>query len=330
MVNGEPVLFKGTTTASYFWDDGSGVNGDTGAPASGEPMQKGLAASPSWPMGTKGYVIHNGKLAEFFIGDRGPGAPSSDGVMLDLDGKTFAKLTGGSWDDDSLTVQDAGGVGHIPVQYVITRWGSGPGKKGAPMPFSTGAYGVSGDPAPPPLCSAKAAAAAAAAASPPPAAGPQTATASAGKPAPADLAGAAAADHPGAAAGAGNAPETAVAGSAKQSMEAQGVGGAVNSGPVNSASVHSETGHGETGHGETGHGEAAHAEAGRGGSGHGWAAPGFVSVSATGPQGDQGLPVPVLSAAIVACALAVGGAKALRRRGPGHGTCEQVRTEPAG
>ncbi len=149
---GHTVLYAGKTTASYFWDDGSGVNGDTGAPASGEPMQEGLAASPSWPMGTKGYVVYKGKKADFFIGDRGPGVPSSSGVMLDLDGKTFADLTGGTWNTDSLTVEDAGGLGHIPVKYVITQWGKGLGKTGAPKPFSTGAYGVKDQPKPPPPC----------------------------------------------------------------------------------------------------------------------------------------------------------------------------------
>lgn len=136
------MLLKGSTTASYFWDDGSGINGDTGAPASGEPMQKGLAASPSWPMGTKGYVLYHGKRADFFIGDRGPGAPSSKGVMLDLDGKTFAELTGGSWDSTTLSVEGVGGLGHIQVDYVVTEWGTGPGKKGEPVPYSTGAYAI--------------------------------------------------------------------------------------------------------------------------------------------------------------------------------------------
>ncbi|WP_311931727.1 hypothetical protein [Microbispora sp. H11081] len=149
---GEIVLHAGKTTASYFWDDGSGINGDTGAPASGKPMQKGLAASPSWPMGTKGYVVYKGKKAEFFVGDRGPGVPSSNGIMLDLDGKTFAELTGGTWNSRSLTVEDAGGLGHIPVQYVITEWGEGLGKTGAPKPFSTGAYRVKDRPEPPPPC----------------------------------------------------------------------------------------------------------------------------------------------------------------------------------
>ncbi|WP_425460140.1 hypothetical protein [Herbidospora galbida] len=139
-------VYEGSTTASYFWDDGSGRNGDTGAPASGKPMQKGLAASPSWPMGTEGYVMHDGKKAPFFVGDRGPGGPSSDGVMLDLDGKTFAELTGGSWNDGSLTVEGNGGAGHIDIDYVITKWGEGLGKKGAPEPFSSGAYNSSSGP----------------------------------------------------------------------------------------------------------------------------------------------------------------------------------------
>ncbi|MFI9573107.1 hypothetical protein ACIG5D_16860 [Microbispora rosea] len=163
---GKTVLYSGKTTASYFWDDGSGVNGDTGAPASGKPMQKGLAASPSWPMGTKGYVVYQGKKADFFVGDRGPGVPSSSGVMLDLDGKTFAELTGGSWDHDSLTVEDASGLGHIPVKYVITEWGKGLGKTGAPKPFSTGAYGVKDHPKPPPPCPTAAPAPSAAPAAP--------------------------------------------------------------------------------------------------------------------------------------------------------------------
>ncbi|WP_439648779.1 hypothetical protein [Herbidospora daliensis] len=133
-------VYEGSTTASYFWDDGSGRNGDTGAPASGKPMQKGLAASPSWPMGTEGYVMHDGRKAPFFVGDRGPGSPSSNGVMLDLDGKTFAELTGGTWNDGSLTVEGNGGAGHIDIDYVITKWGDGLGKKGAPEPFASGAY----------------------------------------------------------------------------------------------------------------------------------------------------------------------------------------------
>ncbi|GII28855.1 hypothetical protein [Planotetraspora mira] len=108
-------------------------------------MQKGLAASPSWPLGTKGYVVYQGKKAEFFIGDRGPGIPSDHGVMLDLDGKTFADLTGGTWDDSSMTVEGNGGAGHINVTYVVTEWGSNPGKKAAPRPFSAGAYSVHDD-----------------------------------------------------------------------------------------------------------------------------------------------------------------------------------------
>jgi Uncharacterized protein conserved in bacteria len=136
----ERKLLVGTTRASYFWDDGSGRQGDTGMPASGKPMQKGLFASPSWPLGTEGYVIYKGRKAKFFIGDRGPGVPSSHGVMLDIDGKTFAELTGGTWNPNTLTVQGNGGLGHINVTYVITKWGDGPGRRGKPVPFATGAY----------------------------------------------------------------------------------------------------------------------------------------------------------------------------------------------
>ncbi|MBP2703199.1 hypothetical protein JOL79_05215 [Microbispora sp. RL4-1S] len=134
----EQVLLAGSTTGSYFWDDASGRQGDTGMPAIGKPMQKGLFASPSWPLGTEGYIFYNGKQAKFFIGDRGPGVPSEDGVMLDIDGKTFAQLTGASWNDDTLTVN--GDQGHIQVQYVVTKWGPGPGKRGEPLPFSSGAW----------------------------------------------------------------------------------------------------------------------------------------------------------------------------------------------
>jgi hypothetical protein len=134
MSSDSPVQ-HGNVKASYFWDDGSGINGDTGAPASGEPMQKGLAASPSWPLGTEGYVEYNGKKAEFFIGDRGPGDPAEGcNVLLDLDGKTFAELVGESWNDSSYTV--SGGQGHIDVKYTITEWGDGNGTEGAPRPMS--------------------------------------------------------------------------------------------------------------------------------------------------------------------------------------------------
>ncbi|MDA2808882.1 hypothetical protein [Nocardiopsis suaedae] len=133
----ENAVQHGQVTASYFWDDGSGINGDTGAPASGEPMQEGLAASPSWPLGTEGYVEYNGKKADFFIGDRGPGDPAEGcNVLLDLDGKTFAELTGEDWNDSSYTV--SGGNGHIDVEYTITKWGDGHGTEGAPRPMGSG------------------------------------------------------------------------------------------------------------------------------------------------------------------------------------------------
>lgn len=134
------VMLMGSTTASYFWDDASGRAGDTGLPASGKPMQKGLAASPSWPLMTEGYVMYNGKTMPFFVGDRGPGDPSSSGVMLDLDAKTFAELTGGHFNEQTLGVDGVKGEGHIKIQYVITKWGDGRGKKSYPMAFSTGAW----------------------------------------------------------------------------------------------------------------------------------------------------------------------------------------------
>ncbi|MEV7807848.1 hypothetical protein AB0O28_33345 [Microbispora sp. NPDC088329] len=134
----EEALLQGSTTGSYFWDDASGRQGDTGLPAIGKPMQKGLFASPSWPLGTEGYVFYKGKKAKFFIGDRGPGIPSNNGVMLDIDGKTFAELTGTTWNENTLTV--TGDLGHIPIQYVVTKWGDGPGLRGEPVPFSSGAW----------------------------------------------------------------------------------------------------------------------------------------------------------------------------------------------
>lgn len=98
-------------------------------------MQEGLFASPSWPLGTEGYVEHNGKKADFFIGDRGPGSPAEGcDVLLDLDGKTFAELTDASWNPDSLTT--SGGQGHIEdISYTITEWGDGHGDEGAPHPM---------------------------------------------------------------------------------------------------------------------------------------------------------------------------------------------------
>lgn len=147
----EVALLKGSTKASYFWDDSSGRAGDTGLPASGKPMQKGMIASPSWPLMTEGYVVYKGKKAKFFVGDRGPGVPSSSGVMIDLDAKTFADLTGGTFNSDTLGVDGNGGMGHIKVDYVITKWGSGPGKKNQPVPFSAGAWGrIDNNPATPP------------------------------------------------------------------------------------------------------------------------------------------------------------------------------------
>ncbi|MBR8742505.1 hypothetical protein [Nocardiopsis sp. MG754419] len=133
MSNDTPIQY-GEVTATYFWDDGSGINGDTGMPAGGEPMQKGLFSSPSWPLGTKGYIEFEGEQYDFFIGDRGPGVPSNDcDVLLDIDGKTFADMMGESWDDETYFV--SGGNGHAEVEYFITEWGDGNGTEGAPHPF---------------------------------------------------------------------------------------------------------------------------------------------------------------------------------------------------
>jgi hypothetical protein len=130
------ALLTGTTTASYFWDDGSGINGDTGAPAGGKPMQKGLFASPSWPLHTKVKVSANGRSVTGFVGDRGPGEPSHRGVMLDLDTYTFRYLLDGGKPDSKY---DAGtGEGHIKgLKYEVLKWGSGPGEKGKPQPFGS-------------------------------------------------------------------------------------------------------------------------------------------------------------------------------------------------
>ncbi|GAA4081078.1 hypothetical protein [Actinomadura miaoliensis] len=128
------ALLTGRTTASYFWDDGSGINGDTGAPASGRPMQKGLFASPSWPLMTKVRVTYNGRSRVGFIGDRGPGAPSHNGVMLDLDTYTFRYLLDGG---KPASKYNAGtGEGHLRgVKYEVLEWGDGPGTRGAPRPL---------------------------------------------------------------------------------------------------------------------------------------------------------------------------------------------------
>ncbi|RFS81188.1 hypothetical protein D0T12_32955 [Actinomadura spongiicola] len=131
------VLLSGETTASYFWDDGSGVRGDTGAPASGKPMQKGMFASPSWPMLTKVKVSYNGRSVVGFVGDRGPGAPSHRGIMLDLDTYTFRYLLDG---EKPKSKYHAGtGQGHLKgLKWEVLDWGPGKGKKGKPRPFGSG------------------------------------------------------------------------------------------------------------------------------------------------------------------------------------------------
>ncbi|GAA4339399.1 hypothetical protein BJY14_000545 [Actinomadura luteofluorescens] len=131
---GPKALFSGKTKASYFWDDGSGVNGDTGAPAGGKPMQKGLFASPSWPMHTKVKVTYKGRSVTGFVGDRGPGEPSHRGVMLDLDTYTFRHLVDGK--KPSSKYNTGTSAGHLKgVKYEVLSWGHGAGKKGAPKPL---------------------------------------------------------------------------------------------------------------------------------------------------------------------------------------------------
>ena len=130
------ALLSGTTTASYFWDDGSGIRGDTGAPASGKPMQKGMFASPSWPMLTKVRVTYKGRSVTGFIGDRGPGEPSHRGIMLDLDTYTFRYLLDGG---KPKSKYHAGtGQGHLKnLKWEVLEWGKGPGKRGMPQPFGS-------------------------------------------------------------------------------------------------------------------------------------------------------------------------------------------------
>ncbi|MFD0903213.1 RlpA-like double-psi beta-barrel domain-containing protein [Actinomadura sediminis] len=132
----EDVLLSGTTTASYFWDDGSGIRGDTGAPASGEPMQEGMFASPSWPMMTKVRVSYNGRTVTGFVGDRGPGEPSHRGIMLDLDTHTFRYLLDGGEPESDY---DAGtGQGHLKgLKWEVLEWGDGAGERGEPQPFGS-------------------------------------------------------------------------------------------------------------------------------------------------------------------------------------------------
>ncbi|MEU7887094.1 hypothetical protein AB0B54_16460 [Microbispora bryophytorum] len=315
---GRTVLYTGKTTASYFWDDGSGVNGDTGAPASGEPMQEGLAASPSWPMGTKGYVVYKGKKADFFIGDRGPGVPSSSGVMLDLDGKTFADLTGGKWDTGSLSVEDAGGLGHIPVKYVITQWGKGRGKTGEPKPFSTGAYGVKDQPKPPPPCPTRA---------PAPAAAPTAAAAASAAVAPQDsaplpTAGVKESPAPAAsAASAAVAPDTPVSADVPDTPDTPAspdtqAEAAVN--PAASSSVNLSANPALTAGNTTQKSTPTTAQKTVKAARHGQvtASPAFAPVSAVDGQPAEAA-APAFSVAIVVCALVAVGAKAVLSR-PAH------------
>ncbi len=98
-------------------------------------MQKGMAASPSWPLGTEDYVVYKGQKKPFFVGDRGPGVPSSKGIMLDLDGQTFAELTGGTFDMNSLAVKGNGGGRPHPDRIPLTEWANRHRTRADPVPF---------------------------------------------------------------------------------------------------------------------------------------------------------------------------------------------------
>lgn len=119
------------TRASYFWDDGSGINGDTGAPASGKKMQKGGFASPMWPMGTKVKVTYKGRTVTGEVIDMGPGRPAEtkkDPVLLDLDTYTFRYLYDGK---KPKSKYNAGvSAGHIRVKAEVIKWGTGRSYKG--------------------------------------------------------------------------------------------------------------------------------------------------------------------------------------------------------
>ena len=104
---------KGVATS--FWDTGNSGYGDTGAPASGSPMQFHMVASPYLPMGTRLKIQANGKTMNAFVGDMGPGA---GGKLLDLSAPAAAYLYGRSVQQARTSTRD-------PVKYQVTGWGTG-------------------------------------------------------------------------------------------------------------------------------------------------------------------------------------------------------------
>lgn len=104
---------KGVATS--FWDTGNSGYGDTGAPASGSPMQFHMVASPYLPMGTRLKVQANGKTINAFVGDMGPGA---GGKLLDLSAPAASYLYGRGMQQARTSTRD-------PVKYQITGWGTG-------------------------------------------------------------------------------------------------------------------------------------------------------------------------------------------------------------
>ncbi|WP_345559936.1 CAP domain-containing protein [Nonomuraea rosea] len=112
--------------ASYFWDTGSGIAGDTGSPASGQKMRKGCFASPMWPLGTKVTVKARGRTATGEVCDFGPGWPAelaTDPVLIDIDTYTFAYLAAGK---APASPTNAGvPEGHLLLTVQVTKWGTG-------------------------------------------------------------------------------------------------------------------------------------------------------------------------------------------------------------
>ncbi len=114
------------TRMSYFWDDGSGVNGDTGAPASGKSMRKGGFASPMWPMGTIVKVSYKGRTVTGEVIDMGPGRPAEtkkSPVLLDLDTYTFRYLIDGKRPKSKYNAGVS--AGHISAKAEVLTWGKG-------------------------------------------------------------------------------------------------------------------------------------------------------------------------------------------------------------
>jgi hypothetical protein len=99
--------------AGTFWDTGHSGNGDTGAPASGVPMQFAMVASEFYPMGTRMNIRVGNRIVQAFVGDFGPGRSVPGGGSagsrsnFDVSDPMAAYLRGGS--PGSFTNNDLGG-----------------------------------------------------------------------------------------------------------------------------------------------------------------------------------------------------------------------------